>query len=337
MRAITRSSVRGMTLLEVVVAAGISAAVMAIAVSVVGSGVRVARQGEQTVSSNTAARTGMEMLLRDLRAAGVAGGYYVTEPGGTPIRINSIFTQAGANGTDELWMVVPRPRALQSDCTAPGSAAVVTTNGTGTLQVNCTGMLNTADTLAVTNLTTGALISGVTFPTATSISYAESGTTNFSSAPQKGGFQRGDLVMPVDIIRYRIRTNTRTNRPEMVRERGALNSPLTAAAPFTVPAGAVEDQFLDVEDLQIAFGTGVAPALTFTSGHAVLYSTPPPMSLRVSVVGISPRPILNDQLRPQTFRPVTVEDHVPGTAIDGYRRSVYRRRVELLNMNPVTL
>ncbi len=337
-RPMNRRRSRGVTLIEVVVAAGISVTVMAIALAVVGSGVRLARQGEQTVASNTAARTGMEMLLRDLRAAGIAGGYFVTEPGGVPFRINSIFTQAGAGGTDDLWLVVPRPRAMQADCAAAGSGAVVAASGSGTLTVNCTGMLSTTDVLAVTNFTTGALISGVSFPSSTSITFAQSATPNFSSAPQKGGFQRGDMVLPVDIIRYSIRTNTITNRPELVRSRGTLASPMSAAAPFTTnPLTVIEDRFPDVEDLQVAFGTGTAPGLTFTSGHSVLSNGAAPSAVRISVVGISPRPILNDQLVPQEFRPVAVEDHVPGTAIDGYRRSVYRRRVELTNMNPVTL
>lgn len=328
----------GMTLLEVMVAVAITTMVMAMALSVVSTGVRIARQGEQTVNSNEAARTGMEMLLRDLRLVGIPGGILVTDPGGTPLRINPVFTQAGSTGADDLWMVVPKANALQANCVSPGSGAVVTVPGTGPLTVNCTAPFSTTDLLLVSNFTSGVLISGLTFPTTTSITYAQQATSNFSSAPAKGGYQRGDLILPVEVVRYTVRPNALTGRPELVRQRGTLNTPVSATAPFVVPAGAPEQRFPDVEDLQVAFGTGVAPAITFASGHNILFSPgAAPLSARVSVVGITPRAIINDQNQPLPLGPVTVENHVAAATTDGYRRSVYRRRVELLNMSMVNL
>jgi type II secretory pathway pseudopilin PulG len=338
-----------MTLLEVLIAVAITSLVMSMAVSVVGSGVKLARQQEQTVNSNEAARTGMEMLLRDLRAAGVPQGIWVTEPGGTPIKVNSIFTQAGTGtadtGIDDLWMVVPRPNALQSNCTSPGSGAVVEDKSAGTpLPVTCTAPFATTDILMVTNFGSAALISGLTFG-ANTISSLQAGTPGFSSRPDKGGFQKGDLVIPVDIVRYQVRLNpiltTTTSpggRPELIRSRGALNSPVSAAAPFAVPAGSPEQRFPDVDDLQVAFGSGTAPNLTFVSAHNVLFNAATsPLAVRVSVVGITPRPLLDDQNKVQPYGPVNVENHVPTPAVDGYRRSIYRRRVELLNMGIVNL
>lgn len=333
-----------MTLLEVMVAVMITSVVMSLAVSVVGTGVKLARQGEQTVNSNEAARTGMEMLLRDLKLAGIPGGLYVTEPGGIPVLIDSIFTQPNAlgTGTDDLWLVVPKPNAMQSNCTSPGSNAVVTTSGTGPLSVNCTPF-TAGDLLLVTNYTTAALISGTTFPTGTAIAYAESATTNFSSAPAKGGYLRGDQVFPVEIIRYTVRPSAMMvdgqYRPELVRSRGSLNTPVTAAAPFAVAAGAAEQRFPDIEDLQVAFGRGVAPATTFASAHNSTFSAIPPpiVSLRISVVGRTPRAIINDLNQKLPLGPITVEDHVPTPVLDGFRRSVYRRRVEILNMGMVNL
>ena len=327
----------GMTLLEAMIAVGITTAVMALAVSVVGSGVRLARQGEQTVNSNEAARTGMEMLLRDLKVAGVPGGIYVTGAG-PPFQVNSIFTAAGASGSDDLWLVVPRPNAMQANCTSPGSGAVITAAGSGALTVNCTATFTTADTLMVNNFKTAALIDGLAFPSTTTITYAQQGVANFSSSPQKGGYLRGDLVFVVDIIRYQVRNNAISGRPELVRQRGSIAVAPTAAAPFDVVVGSPEQRFPDVEDLQVAFGRGVAPALTFTSGHFPAFVPGGgPSAVRVSVVGITPQRIIDDLGQPQPFSPVTVEDHIAPVVIDGYRRSVYRRRVELSNMNPVNL
>lgn len=327
-----------MTLIEMMVAVGITSVVVALAISVVTTGVRVARQGEQTVQGNEAARGGMEMLLRDLRLAGLPGGIWVTSVGGPPFRINPIFTAAGTGGSDDLWMVVPRPNSLQANCASPGSGAVITAPGTGPLTVNCNATFTPADTLLVSNFTTGALIDGLSFPSATSITYAQQGVVGFSSSPQKGGYQRGDQVFVVDIIRYRVRLHPMTNRPVLVRQVGALAATPTAAVPFDVPAGSPEQTFPDVEDLQVAFGSGLAPALTFASGHTPAYSANAfPVAVRVSVVGVSSRIIFDEHGTPLPFAPVTVEDHVPSPNIDGYRRSVYRRRVDLLNMNPVNL
>lgn len=332
------ASRKGMTLLEVMVAAGITTIVAAMAMSVVTSGVRIARQGEQTVNSNQASRTAMEMLLRDLRLAGVPGGIWVASSGGTPYQINPIFTQPGTiTGTDDLWMVVPKPNAMQANCTSPGSAAVVSVSAPHALTVSCTAIFQVTDTLLVSNFNSAALIDGLAFPSGTSITYAQQAVANFSSNPVKGGYQRGDLVMPVDIVRYTVRLNA-AGRPELVRQIGAINPTMTAATPFIVNVGASEQRFPDIEDLQVAFGTGTEPNLTFVSGHNVSFvPAGAPLAVRISVVGVTPRIIYNDVGTALPLGPVTVEDHVPVGPLDGYRRSVYRRRVELLNMAAVNL
>jgi type II secretory pathway pseudopilin PulG len=334
---------RGLTLLEVIVAVSITSFVMAMAVSVVNTGVALARKGEQTVASNEAARTAMEMLLRDLRIAGTgaAGGLWMTAPGGTPVRINPIFTQAGANGTDMLWVVVPKPNIMMVNCASRGSAVSVTQSGSGALNVTCNApALATTDVLMVSNFRTAALISAPTFPSSTQIAFAESSTPGFSSSPEKGGFQRGDMVFPVDLVRYRIAINPDLGRPELLREIGALAVPFNATAPFTVEANAMSQRFGDVEDLQVAFGVGTQPALAFTNGHNTLFDpSAPPLAVRVSVLGITPKTILDNEGKIQPLFPVTVEEHVPAnpTVADGYRRSLYVRRIDLTNMNPVNL
>lgn len=332
----------GMTLIEMLIAVAMVSIAMTVSVSVLTTGVNVARKGEQFVSSNEASRLAMEFLLRDLRAAGMGapGGLIVTEPGGIPVTINPLFTEAGPNGTDMLWMVVPRWNVMASNCSKKGSGVPLATSGTGTLKVVCTTpALTVGDTLMVSNFTTAALISGTTFPTATTIAYAES-NASFSNSPSKGAFQRGDVAFPVDIVRYSIEVSAVTGRPELLRHVGTLNSPVSAAQPFRVVAGAAMMRSIDIEDLQVAFGSGSAPNLNFVSGHAPGFNGVPTQSVRISVVGITPLPIRTTQgngLEP--FTPVNVEDHVYATpaVIDGYRRSVYRRRVDLPNLNPVNM
>lgn len=324
--------------MEVLVALVITAVVMAMAFSMLGSGLRIARQAEQTVGSNQAARDAMAMVLRDLRVTGVPGGIWVTDASGAPFRIQPIFTQPGAGGVDELWMVVPRPNAFQANCTSPGSGAVVTEPGTGALTVNCTTPFLATDVLMVTNFSTAALISAPNFPSAQTITYREQGVAGFSNAPDRGGFQKGDVVFPVDIIRYSVRPNAISGRPELVRSIGTLNSPLSMTAPFVVPAAAPERTVADVEDLQVAFGTGMPPALVFNSTHLIPFSAATaPLAVRISVVGVSAKTIIDDNGNILPFGPVAVEDHLPAAAIDGFRRSAYRRRVELMNMSAVSL
>lgn len=322
-----------MTLIEMMVAAALTSAVVAIAMTVVTTGINLARNQEQRVASNTAARTAMEYILRDLRLVGVPEGIWMTSAGGPPFRIVPAFSSAGANGTDELWLVVPRATMLQSNCTTLGSSAVLTAPGTGSLSINCAAPLAGSSQLLITNLRSAALVSGVTFPSSTAVTYAEQGVAGFSNSPEKGGFQRGDLVASVEIVHYYVRPNPVTNRPELVRSLGAVSPNPTSTAPFVDP-GTQGQVFEDVEDLQVAFGRGLAPALSFTSAHNADFKTQgttPPISVRVNVVGVTPRRVVDQNNNMLPYAPVTVEDHAPAATVDGFRRSVYRRRVELVN------
>jgi prepilin-type N-terminal cleavage/methylation domain-containing protein len=340
-----KRSNRGMTLLEMMIAVGLTSLVMSLALSLVVTGMTIARKDEQVVASNMAARTATEALLRDLRLSGVPAGIYVTDPGGTPFRINSIFSVAGAGGvneglagTDELWVVSPRPQMMRSDCALDGSAAVITSNGTGTLSISCKTPIENADLLLVTNFQTAALITPTAFPTSTTMNYAEQGVSGFTNAPEKGVFMRGDYVVPVDIVHYYIEANPVTNRPQLVRAVGGLAATPTAAAPFA-DDGTRKQVFANVEDLQLAFGVGVAPAITFSSAinGAAFDPAAAPVSLRVSVVGITPLRVVTEDGNILPLGPVTVEDHVAAVVPDGFRRSVVRRRVELLNIGAVSL
>jgi hypothetical protein len=221
----------------------------------------------------------------------------------------------------------------------------------------------------VTNFKSAALLSGLALA-ANTISYTQVGATFpggapaqlFSNNPTKGGFLRGDQVYPVDLIRYSIRPNAIHGRPELIRQHGQIAAGVTLASPFSVPAvapaGLPTQVFPDIEDLQVAFGSGVPPNLTFTSVHGarICPAVSPslcqlvdpaavPLSVRVSVVGITPNPVRDDRNVVMPFGPLTVEDHVPPVPAiagappgsDGFRRSLFRRRVELLNMGAVNL
>jgi type II secretory pathway pseudopilin PulG len=324
-----------MTLLEVMVAALLLVAVMAVAMQVVGVGVRVARQNEQTTTTNDSARLAAEVMLRDIRLAGAMQGVFVSD-GVTGRQINPMFTEAGPNGTDALWVVVPAPRAMQADCTKVGSGVVVAAaSGSGPLTVNCTAPLVGSATLMVTNFSRAALIAPTAL-TPTTITFAEGGIQNYGPYPEKGGMLKGDMVLPVQLARYSVSTVApcSATRPCLLREVGALTG--NPAAPFTVPAGARTDRYNDIEDLQIAWGTG--QPVTFTSAHSALYNAAAAYtSMRINVVGISPLPIRGENGTLMALTPVTVEDHAPAPVVDGYRRSLYRRRVELLNNGALNL
>lgn len=328
-----RASRSGFTLIEAMVAALLMTLVMAVAVSVIGAGTRVARTTEQTTGSNDSARLAAEVVLRDLRLAGTMQGVFVGQ-GGVMQVFNPIFTEAGPAGTDALWVIAPRPNALKADCTKVGSAAVVTVaSQSGPLTVNCTTSLAGADLLLVTNFKRAALIT-VTGMAGQTINFAEQGIMNFGPAPEKGGMQRGDLVMPVQLVRYSIVPSPGwPTPPVMLRERGQVGG-----ASFQPIPGGHADVYNDVEDLQVAWGTGVAPNLTFTSGHAALFNAGAvPVAMRFSVVGMGRLPMRDETGGLMNYSPITLEDHVPPVVVDGFRRSVYRRRIELLNNGALNL
>ncbi|MFT3711743.1 MAG: prepilin-type N-terminal cleavage/methylation domain-containing protein [Archangium sp.] len=326
---------RGMTLLEVMVAALLLVAVMAVAMQVVGVGVRVARQNEQTTNTNDSARLAAEVMLRDIRIAGSMQGIFMSD-GATGRLINPMFTEAGPNGTDALWVVTPSPRAMQTDCTKVGSGVVVATaSGSGPIAVNCTAPLVGAGNLLVTNFSRSALITPSSL-TATSVTFSEGGIQNYGPYPEKGGMLKGDMVLPVQVVRYSVSivAPCSATRPCLLRQVGNVTT--NPAAPFTIPAGARTDRYNDIEDLQIAWGSGTP--VTFNSGHSPLYNPATAYTaMRINVVGVSPLPIRGENGALMALTPVTVEDHAPAPVVDGYRRSVYRRRVELLNNGALNL
>jgi hypothetical protein len=186
----------------------------------------------------------------------------------------------------------------------------------------------------VTNFTTGALINGLTIDSnSKTVAYAQQGVPGFSNAPERGGFQKGDFIFPVQVVHYFISVGV-DGRPALVRAQGKLNT--AAGAPF-VDAGPSVVVSAPVEDLQVAFGViGADPEPTFQHQFPSDWQAGL-RALRITAVGLSQMALSETGGPPSPTGPVAVEDHVPTATIDGLRRSVYRRRVDLLNLNMVNL
>ena len=60
-------------------------------------------------------------------------------------------------------------------------------------------------------------------------------------------------------------------------------------------------------------------------------------SVRVSLVARSQNVVRDGDGNPATYGPLQVEDRNPAPGNDGRRRSLYTRRVELSNLDPVNL
>jgi hypothetical protein len=236
---------------------------------------------------------------------------------------------------------VPHTNSLRQACQDRGAATSVTTKGTGPLKVSCTASFRAGDMLMASNMTTAALLTQPTLG-GTTLGYSESSLSGFSNAPEKGGFQVGDLVYPVTAVHYYVATAPMTGRPALYRSLGTFQSSATGA-PFIDTPNTETLVMHDVEDLQVAFG--VDPSSSGNPDNQGFVNTLAPdyvaglRSIRVSVVALSKRKNTDAQTKTvkSAYAPMTVEDHTPTATADGYRRSLYSRRVELLNLDPVNL
>jgi prepilin-type N-terminal cleavage/methylation domain-containing protein len=343
-----RRHARGFTFIELIIAM----AVMLVAIAAVSylliATLRMKHNTENAIESNDASRLALETLAKDLRLAGMGapGGLWLNQ-GGTPTQVNAVFGLDGAAAAtdferDDLWLVLPDPRALRESCVDRGASTSLVSAGTGALSVTCTTSLRNTDLLMVSNMTSAALLTGIVLtpsqPTVPgSIDYAESTLSGFSNAPGRGGFQVGDLVYPVTLVHYYIAVDPTSSRPALYRAQGQLAQD-ARGRPFSDVAGTERMVQLDIEDLQVAFGfdaagSGRPDGYAFQHGLGTAW-LPGLRSVRVSVVGRGPgvqrdaRDVVMSGLRP-----VSIENHAPtGAPEDGFRRSLYTRRVELPNM-----
>lgn len=344
---------RGFTLVELLVSMAIMVVAIAVASILLMEGSRMTRRGEEIADTNDASRVAGDAIVNQARMAGMGawGGLWVGI-GSSPTKVSPIYGTEGGAGTDDLWLVVPNRNAMRESCIDLGAATTVVTPGTGVLEVNCVASLAGATLLMATNMLTGAILSpNFTFtapssPTPARIDYAERTVSGFSNAPQKGGFQVGDMVYPVTVYHYFIGVDF-TGAKSLLREQGTRNAGGAAGdPPFVAVAGTSSVVQSGIEDLQIAYGfntTGTESAANITFANAVASSWTQTIglrSLRISVVARSKRAVLDGAGRPvlsADLAPMTVEGHTAPGVPDGFRRTLYSRRVELPNMAPGNL
>ncbi|MFZ5443884.1 MAG: PilW family protein [Myxococcota bacterium] len=339
-----RRARRGMTLIEVTISVGILVVVVAMTMSVVIEGVRSSRRGQQLADANDAARFAGEALVHAVQAAGfgMANGLYVSH-GGVVVRTSPLVVINSTTGPDELWVVRTHRAALLEACVDDGAATTVQASGFGKMLVRCAvrdGAGGAPTLLLATNMSSGALLSNPTFNASGAgqeLDYTEAGVANFGPDPNRG-FQKGDLVMPALVERYFIGVDN--GAPALMVQPGTVGSVAQGFAPTGGPR--VLQRF--VEDLQLAVGldatvSGEPDNVTFSSASVGPAWTARLRSVRVSVVARSPQTVLDAAGSQQAadLRPMTVEDHAPGLPVDGFRRTLFSRRVELSNVGAVDL
>ena len=352
----------GLTLVEMMISMGIIVIAMAASASILISSSNLLHSSNEVAESNDAARQGGERVTVALRSSGMgsAGGVWVNRSG-TPFLVNPVFGMDGttgtgfnpatpnASGTDELWVVAPAPTAMAQTCSSAGGTSVVLNSGASVvLSVTCTDSFQVGQPVLVTNLTQAALLTPITLVTETAttpgaIDYSER-AISLSDSPTHGGFQKGDLVMGANVYHYYVGpTSTGTGLFQAVAQAGADAS--RPGVPFQdIPSKTllIQDH---VEDFQVAFGMdlsllGNPDTYTFKNGLLPDF-TAGLRSVRISVVTRGKSLQKNDRGMAITGQaaiqaglvPLTTENHTANTALNqGYRRSVYRRRVELVNL-----
>jgi hypothetical protein len=359
-----------MTLIELIMALGITLVAVAIASSLVMQGAYVTRQGEQSANTNDASRYAGDVIASSLMSGGLgaAGGLYIALSGGvsshlvSPIMaVNNPLCTAPTGGVtcpDELWVVLPHRNALRNSCTDTGGGVMVQNVVSGTLQLRCSGGLPAATfkTLMATNMVKGALLTNPTFDNTGTFpkinGYTELGN-NYSDTPERGGFQVGDLVYPVTIMHYYVASLASGTPGDMTAPTALWSRQAKVATTFTngtVPfadmttSGTLHLVQTDIEDMQLAFGfdtkgNGDPGDVQFSTWNTAWTDNfrPNLRSVRVSVVSKSARYNLDSGGKKSIstmHAPITVEDHAPSATPDGYSRNWYKRRVELPNLSP---
>ncbi len=347
---------RGFTLAEMLVAMAIMAVVIAMTGALLVAAVRLARSSELKTQAVDTARSAVDAIAASARQAGMgaAGGVWVGKAG-TAVLTNALY---GLDGTtpptvttferDDLWLVIPHKNAMRQSCVKVGAAAVVTLPGTGTLNVNCVSSINPTPAIApspmnvllASNLRTAALLTNPTYVTATTIGYTEAAIAGFSNAPEKGGFQGGDMVMPAMLVHYYIQVSARTGNPDLYRSWGRVAND-AYGRPFS-DSTISELLVQNVEDLQFAFGfdtalTGDPTGYVFRNGLLPTQEAGL-RSLRITAVSRSATALRDSNSSTLlNLAPVAAENHSPTATRDGFYRTTYTRRIELPNMAPEAL
>jgi hypothetical protein len=352
-----------MTLLELIVAMAILVVVVAITMQVIVLGVNMARNGNQATEGDEAARFAGDAISLQARLSGMGAPAGLTVVANSAVRVvNGILGVNSTSGPDELWVVVPNRNTFGQGCSgSAGTAAVVQKSAIGALRVRCSSTLTFPGLFMVTNLTSGALVKA-TASTAVSggggddLTFSESGVAGFTNNFKRGGFTKGDLVVPVTILHYYIANYGPLNEPTLMVAQGKVNSAATGF-PFVELTGtsAVKQVVqMGVEDMQLQFGVdpndGDNPTdivwrnaypcsgtcFSDASGAFVTGAR----SVVVTLVSRSTR-TLRDSAGSKDMaglKPMSIADHVISSPVaDGKRRVKYERRIELPNAQPWNL
>ncbi len=341
---------RGFTLIEMLVSMSIMMVAIVATAMILVEGQRFTRNAEEVSNSNDNARIAGELIASALRVAGMGGalGVWINNAG-TPRLISPVFGTdaiAAEGNTDDIWMILTDRRAFKdNNCVSnTGGAVSLAQGGVGVLNVNCTrsllpvGLANPSMIL-VANFTNPASLLTQPRPTTPSdgtlvgtIDYAESAVTGF---PPRG-FQQGDSAYGASVVRFFVHRDSRG--PALYRETGTLSG----ATPPAFVVNSVTRTLLqpNIEDLQIAYGvdptgTNQPDQYVFSNGFPDAFASAL-RAVRVSVVAIHDRQLKRGDATTNTsYRPISpLENHDQTLAPnDGYRRSLYTRRVELPNLS----
>jgi prepilin-type N-terminal cleavage/methylation domain-containing protein len=346
---------RGTTLLELMISMAILLVVVTMATMLTIEGVMFSRRGQELADANEAAHLAGNTIVAALQQAGLGmeNGLLVVGQAATPTSTNTVIVTNRTDGPDELWVVRPHRRALLESCGDEGAATTVQRTGFGVILARCAivGWDNEGPTalsgpgaallLAVTNLKRAALLTKATFERAgagVSLGFREADVPGFGD-DTTSGFRQGDLVMPVRIDHYFVGRGAGGGTALLV-EPGTVG-----AKRYPEPTGVPRVVQEDIEDLQLAVGiddtaSGNPERITWSYGLDAPFR-PGVRSVRVSVVARSPRAILSTDGSVQTsgeYAPMSVEDHVVSKPVrDGHRRTLFSRRVELVNLSPEDL
>jgi hypothetical protein len=222
----------------------------------------------------------------------------------------------------------------------------VIANGTGPLSITpwpaapCAHSLVNGDSLLVTNLTSAALLTNIQIdsPGPNQINYAESVISGFSDAPTHGGFQVGDLAFRAQLIHYYLDLDPMTNRLALYSASGRIGADFLGR-PLIDMNGTAQIVQRYIEDFQVVYW--LDPNLTndptkYVDQHGL--TAPFQVGLRaveIYVISTTRQNILDANAKVMmnsATAPRSIANHAVAATPDGFRRSIYSRRVEIPNL-----
>jgi Tfp pilus assembly major pilin PilA len=347
---------QGFTVTEMMIALAISVSVIAVALALVVYGFSKARDSDVISDSNNYARLAGEFIAANVRNAGMGSGAGVyLNNAGAPLLVNPIYgadnltTNAGGNnvnGSDDLWIIVPDKNVTMDNCNKRGAYVSVIANGTGPLSITpwpaapCVHSLANGDNLLVTNLTNSALLTNIQLdtPGPNQINYAESVISGFSDAPSHGGFQIGDLAFRAQLIHYYLDLDPLTNRLALYSANGRIGADFLGR-PMIDMNGTAQIVQRYIEDFQVVYW--LDPNLTndptkYVDQHGLASAFQAGLrAVEIYVVSTTRQNLLDANAKVMmnnATAPRSIANHVVAANPDGFRRSIYSRRVEIPNL-----